>query len=52
MKSKGNIFFSAIKSIVKAVWKLLLLVLYAGAKLAEAIAGFLSKVFDKMLNSK
>lgn len=52
MKTKGNIFFSAIKSIVKALWKLLLLALYAAAKLTESIAGFLSKVCDKMLNDK
>jgi hypothetical protein len=52
MKTKGSIFFSAIKSIVKALWMLLLLLLYAVAKLAESISGFLSKVFEKLLNTR
>lgn len=50
MKTKGHILFSALGSIVKALWKLLLLAMFIASKLIEAVSGFFSKIFEKMLN--
>ncbi|WP_299111980.1 hypothetical protein [uncultured Winogradskyella sp.] len=49
-KTKGSILYSAIGYLVKGLWKLFLLGLYGLSKLMEVIAGFLSKVLEKMLN--
>ena len=50
MKTKGNTFFTAIGQLIKSLWKLFLLLVYASAKTMETLAGFLSKVTEKMLN--
>ena len=49
-RSKGKIFFSAIGYILKALWKLLLLAIYATAKVVETFAGFIAKLTEKVLN--
>jgi hypothetical protein len=49
-KTKGSILYSAVSYLIKGLWKLLLLGLYALAKIMEVISSFLSKVFEKMLN--
>ncbi|MFC5044102.1 hypothetical protein [Aquimarina hainanensis] len=48
-KHKGHILFSSLGYILKAIWKLLLLGLYATAKILETLAGFCSKLLDKFL---
>lgn len=48
-KSKGQILISSIGYLLKAVWKLLLLTLYAAAKITEALVGFLVKLLDKLI---
>ena len=47
--SKGHLLISSLGYIIKALWKLLLLALYALAKIAEVIAGFCSKLTEKLL---
>ncbi|WP_298508152.1 hypothetical protein [uncultured Kordia sp.] len=50
MRTKGHIFFNALGSIVKAMWKLFLLAVFIVSKLIEAVSGFFSKLTEKMLN--
>ncbi|MCK8479051.1 hypothetical protein [Psychroserpens algicola] len=49
MKTKGSAFVSAIKYLLKGLWKLLLLCLYAVAKIVEVLSGFVAKMTDKFL---
>ncbi|WP_299223842.1 hypothetical protein [uncultured Psychroserpens sp.] len=49
MKTKGSVFVSAIKYLLKGLWKLLLLCLYAVAKIVEVLSGFVAKMTDKFL---
>ena len=46
---KRHIVFGTFKIILKAVWNVLLLVIYGTSKLIEIIAGFLGKLSEKLL---
>ncbi|MFV0571711.1 MAG: hypothetical protein ACK5M1_04660 [Xanthomarina gelatinilytica] len=48
--TKFRIFYAAIGLLIRGLWKLLLLGLYAVAKLMEVMAGFTTKILEKLLN--
>jgi len=50
MRTKGETFVSAITYILKGIWKLLMLCIYAIAKITEVVAGFIAKITNKFLN--
>lgn len=49
-KESGKIFFMALKQILLAIWRLLLLGIHLGAKLIEVSAALVSRLTGKMLN--
>lgn len=49
-KESGKVLFMALRQIVLAMWKLLLLGIHLGAKLIEVSASLVSRLTGKMLN--
>jgi len=47
---KRQIIYSTLKTILSAIWNVLLLAIYGTSKLTETVAGFLSKLTDKLLS--
>ena len=50
MSSKGGTFTKALGGTLKGIWKLLLLLIYAIARVVEILAGFVSKVTEKFIH--
>ena len=48
--NNGKVFFTALKDVLKALWKIFLFLVYGFAKLTEVTASFISKLTEKMLN--
>jgi len=49
-KELGKVFAAALKQLIVALWKLLLLGIHLGAKLVEVLASLISRLTGKMLN--
>ena len=47
---KRHIILKSFKALIRVVWNLLLLCIYAAAKLTEIVSGFLRKLTEKLLN--
>jgi len=49
MAHKGNILITSLASLLRAIWKLLLLCCYAFAKLIQLLAELLAKITEKFI---